>query len=276
MASRFAIWAALAAVTLTGSVASAIPISVTVDDYAFTFDTEFLVNYQFNGAAPDVLTTAPQNATTEVGLYRYLGIDGATDMLGNPIGFYPVWGSAAPLIFGGDLELEMVFNGADGPYTAPGGDQLDISLTGTADAQTPSVGYLRVTGIIGTPTPSGNPITLLEIQFDATSLIARAGEDVADLVEGIGTLTQLLGVDVTAQGRTGVVTMKLYADGGAVIFPIPPAENYDPMQDHGLSDLLGRIAGEAGIPEPASLSVLLLGAVAVICTNRRWRTPHHA
>lgn len=268
MASRSAAWAALAGVVLTASLASAIPISITIDDYEFGFVTDYSAQYQYNGDAADMLMVN-SGGSTEVTSYRYLGIDGATDIAGNSIGLYPVWGSATPMVFGGDLELEMLFNGADGPYTS-GGDQFDISLTGTPDAQTPSVGFLRITGIAGAPT--GSPVTLLEIQFDATSLLARAGTDGADQVEAVGAVTMLLGQDISAEGRAGGVVLQLLAQNpNAEVFPASAGAAYDPLVDYDLDDLPGRATGSAGIPEPAGLAILLGGAATVLATKRRRR-----
>jgi len=265
MASRSVTWVALAGVVLTASAASAIPISITIEDYDFGFVTDFVAQYQYNGAAADLLTMGAGG--TEVTSFRYLGIDGPTDIAGDPVGLYPIWGSASPMIFGGDLELEMLFNGADGPYSSSG-DQFDISLTGTPDLQTPSVGFLRITGIVGAPT--GSPVTLLEIQFDATSLLARAGADLADQVEGVGTVTKLLGQDVSAEGRTGGVTMQLLAqNSGAEVFPAAVGAAYDPLADYAMDDLPGRVNGNAGIPEPAGLAILLAGAVTILFARRR-------
>ena len=260
--------------------AHAAPLSVRIDDFDFTFDTDKVATYAFNGVAPDTLTVAagvPVSSaglpSGEVGSYRYLGTMGAADLLGNAPGFYPVWltiaGGPAPVaIFGGDLKLDMSFSAADGPYVNPGGDKLDISLTGRQ-------GHLTITGIISSipPAPATPPITLLDIDFTATSLLGRAGLDVIDLIEGFGKINILLGHDVGKQGLEGVAFMKFFADPGTAIFPDPPGENYDPLVDYTYNAYVGRVSGEAGmgVPEPASAALMLVGLPLLARRVRRKR-----
>ena len=262
MVPRTALLVSVAMVAALAVSAHAIPLSVRIDDYDFTFDTDFAVTYDFNGRLADVLTTVPIGARYEVGSYRFLGTMGPVDLLGNAPGFYPVWDAATPPMFGGDLQLEMQFTAADGPYVNPGGDQFDISLTGT-------VGKLVITGIIGTPMPAGAPMTLLDIDFTATSLLGRANTDVVDLIEGRGTVNVLLGEDVRNQNLTGAAFMKFFAPTGTVVFPSPPGDKYNPLEDYDLDEITGRVSGEAGaLPEPATLAVLSIGAVGLIWKRR--------
>jgi hypothetical protein len=245
--------ACVAAILILSSAASAEPLSIRIDDYDFTFDTDYAATYAYNADSADTLMIT--DVGSAVGTYRYLGTDGATDLLGNAAGLYPVWGPAGG--FGGDLELEMEFTVNDGPYDS-GTDTLDISLAGNG-------GRLEITGSIGFM--PGAPITLLEILFDDTSLLGRADDDVVDLIEGQGLVTTLLGEDVQAEGIVGGAFMKFFAEN--IVFPEPPGETYDPLTDYGYGDVDGRVSGETGeIPEPASMAILGLGGLAMLLRRR--------
>jgi len=168
-------------------------------------------------------------------------------------------------VYGGDLQLNLSFVINDGPYVS-GSDVLDISLAGSS-------GHLTITGIIGTPMPpvGSTPIVLLDMDFRATSLLGRKSTDVVDLIEAVGKVNVLLGEDVSAQDLIGTTFMKFFAEGGQVVFPDPPGQDYDPLTDYGYHDVLGRVSGEAGVPEPGSLLVLTAGAAAVLACRRRGR-----
>lgn len=256
-------------VSLMAVSVQAAPLSVRIDDFDFTFDTAYDAVYAYNGAREDTLSVNTDG--NEVGSYRYLDCagSGAPDILGNLPGFYPVWASSAPMIFGGDLELDLEFVANDGPYLSPGGDAMEVSLVGYQ-------GHLKITGIIGTPLPVGVPMTLLEIEFHSTSLLARDNCDTIDLIEALGTVTTLLGEDVRGQDIEGVTFMKFFAvDESVDIFP-RPGERYDPLGNDFMPDdfVIGRVSGEAGdgialIPEPATMALLGLGGIGVLLRRRR-------
>ena len=244
--------ACVAAILILSSAASAEPLSIRIEDYDFTFDTDYIATYGYNAESADTLTVT--DVGPAVGTYRYLGTDGPTDLLGNPAGLYPVFNSTGA--FGGDLELEMEFTVNDGPYDS-GTDTLDVSLAGNS-------GRLAIIGSIGAP---GAPMTLLESLFEDTSLLGRADDDVVDLIEGQGLVTTLLGEDVQAEGIVGGAFMKFFAEN--IVFPEPPGETYDPLTDYGYGDVDGRVSGETGeLPEPASMAILGLGGLAMLLRRR--------
>jgi len=259
MLRRSALYPLVSAVLLFATGAYASPLSVIIEDYDFTFDTDFLATYNYNGSAADMLHVMAGGS--DVGSYRFLGMSAPVDLLGNPPGLYPVWTSAAPLIYGGDLLLDMAFTLNDGPYVS-GGDIMDISLTGSA-------GKLTITGIIGNPMPAAvPPMVLLDMDLTATSLLGRANDDVIDLIEGVGKVNILLGEDVSGQGLGGCTFMKFFATTGTLIFPDPPGQAYDPLLDYGYQTLEGRVSGEAGVPEPGAMLLLAAGALAVLRRRR--------
>ncbi|OPX24392.1 MAG: hypothetical protein B1H04_02115, partial [Planctomycetales bacterium 4484_123] len=115
------------AVAVFATSVQATPISVVIEDYDFAFDTDLAAVYEYNGAGPDVLRV--HSGGTEVASYRFRGTTGPVDLLGNSPGFYPIWSSSAPPVYGGDLQLDLSFVINDGPYVS-GSDVLDISLAG--------------------------------------------------------------------------------------------------------------------------------------------------
>lgn len=267
---------AILVVLAAATPASAVPLSVRIDDHDFTYDTDFLALYMrsFEADQRDRLVVAPQvaegSAHHEVGSYRYLGVS-ATPVPAVTPGFYPI-ANLADGSFGGDLELELVFDSADGPYVS-GGDSMPVSLTGNQ-------GILRIRGELRTPAfaPFASPITgtLLEIVFTKTSLLAREDDSVIDLVEAFGNVTTLLGQNVSGQGVTGTMFLKFYASDGSVdIFP-SPGESYDPLAVTTLNNVVGRVSGEAGdgyytVPEPASVALLLAGGAGMMAGALRRR-----
>ena len=299
---------ALSVLAVFASAGLAAPLSVTIADHDFLFDVPYLQDpsgdfraavYDYAGKGADILRlTIPGVAGDyeaaaglhNVASYRYAPGTALPQVPGGPAispNLYPLFANLLPPSnpqFGAKLELTMEFDAADGPYTNPGGDTFDVSLTG-------SRGFLRITGWIGTqglaPTPlypvGGTDTTLLEIEFSATSLLARAENDVADLIEGYGKVTQILGVNpedmVTsfpefANLTRGVTFFKfMLPNPGAEMFPV----GYDPLEDYpNLNLAYGAISGEAGLlhpdddlPEPGTMSLLALGGLAVLRRRRK-------
>jgi hypothetical protein len=268
--------------------AFATPLDVRIDDHDFTFDVpcwfpdQKYAVYDFQGSAPDRLYVN-SDINHYVGSYAYTGMlpTVPSSQLGAPPAaspwLYPVLFAQQ---FGGAMSLDMVFDKNDGPYVNIGAgapDTYDISLTGDK-------GVLRITGGIGTqgvpinylyPAMGSIPqdVVLLEILFDKTSLLAKSAEDRIFLVEGQGKVTKLLGRDLEEEGiilPVGVTFYKFIAgQPGTVIFPPTAAAPYDPLVEYNLASIAGRVSGEAGvIPEPVTLSMLILGAITMVGLRR--------
>lgn len=286
------------------SLAYATPLSVDIIDHDFTFDVPYYeypqtgavmsAVYDYNGKNPDMLYLTQNGAGSHnVPSYAYAGV--LPQVPPNPPGIAAATPPAPsswlyPTFFtmqhGAKLEIEMEFLTNDGPYTNPAGDIFDVSLVGTQ-------GFLRITGWIGTqgwpagilypdPQPTGggpNDIVLLEIEFDTVTLLARAGHPTADLIEGAGRLKTLLGWNIAdlagqfpeLEEMDGVTFFKfMLPDAAGALFPLPQGKGYDPLTDYEWNPALGRISGETGvgIPEPAAMTLLLLGLPFVFRRRR--------
>jgi hypothetical protein len=253
--------------------AVAAPLSVRIEDHFFTFEGPDVSAYAFNGALADKLTvgTAPNHL---VHGYTYEGdlptIPGPPAPPPASIDPYPVY-SGAPIQFGGMMEMDLFFKTNDGPYTN-GPDTFEVSLNG-------DTGQLTITGWIAT---QGFPpgllfpaamvdITLLDITFDDTSLLAREGIDRIDIVEAKGTVNTLLGENVQALNLEGSVYFRFETDApGQAIFPVLSPVTYDPLVDYGLADINNAwVGGVAGLPEPATLGLMAIGGLALALRRRR-------
>jgi len=272
------------------SPAGAEPLSVRIDDHSFTFDVPYWDEvpwgavYDFSGGAPDTLTVMPPSVASPnhyATSYSYAGK--LPTVLGSPFGPAPV-PSAFPYpvgnssTFGGDLKLHMTFDVNDGPYAnTTTGDSFDISLVGSH----PDADFLTITGQIYTqgfpggplyPTTSATDITLLDIQLEEVTILARTAEDRIFLVEGQGILRTLLGVDVAQQPElhnVGVTFYKFFSENPQG--PIFTDPNYQPSDDVS-GQIFGHIAGEAGaaLPEPGTSILLISGLLAMmVCVRRR-------
>ncbi len=277
---KFVISALCVLLAGASSAAFAAPLSVRIDDHDFSFDVPYYqpsnwgAMYDFAGTGADTLSIASSNPNHYVEGYSYTGKLPTVSAVPYgappaPYAFpYPVANSTT---FGGDLQLNMQFDVNDGPYVDAGtGDVFDISLVG-------NVGSLKITGQIYAPgfTPlypaaPSTDIVLLEIDFNAVTLLSRIGEDRIFLIEGKGVLKTLLGHDVSQEPglpEVGVTFFKFFAENPQV--PIFTDPNYQPSDDV-QGQILGRISGEAGaIPEPVSLTLLGLGSLALLRRRRR-------
>lgn len=261
-----------AAILITASLCSAAPLGVSIADHDFTFDTDFIAKYSFNGSSADTLTieeVPEDNPATQgiVSSYRFSGV--TQDFAGNGTGFFPIW--EIKNTFGGDMDVSLSFNANDGPFTA-GGTSFPISLTGTK-------GSLLMRGILGvppgfTPPPGSSPEVLLQIDFNKTSLIGRDSTStdgsIIDLVEASGTVRTIAGQNVLDQGLTGVIFFKFMAPAGTTIFQTSDGAAYNPLAATSAKSVTGRASGETGVvPEPVTLSLLLLGLPALLRRMRK-------
>jgi len=274
--SRLVLGSSVSLVLVLSGALAAAPLSVSIEDYTFSFNVDADARYDFAGAAADHLYVPAAAEQHYVEGYVYSGkvpaVPGAPPPSPDP---YPVYSGGAPVAFAGNMELDMFFTSNDGPYTN-GPDTFQVSLVG-------NTGGLKITGWLATQGfppaplyPAGAPldITLLEIEFDQVTLLAREGADTADLVEGAGTLKTLLGEDPAALGlpTDGVVYFKFEAPTGSSIFPALAPAVYDPMVDYSLATVQNAdILGHTGVPEPASLLLMGAGCAVLLATRRRRR-----
>jgi len=290
--SRVSILLAFGAVVMLATAAHASPMSIRIDDHDFSFDVPFNEDgfgavYDYRGDQPDQLrvTTMPQADNHYVSSYSYTGV--VPTVLGAPAAsqfLYPVVSNMVQNgYFGGSLEMQMTFELNDGPYVAPSGDAIDISLTGKD-----TIGdHITITGQIWDPNmlaaapkfpapPAPQDIVLLDITLEEVSLMARVNEDRLYLVEGKGRVTTLLGEDVSTNPvlpQVGVTFFKFFAeDEGAAMFDESGSTSYNPLEDYGDDVVHGHISGEVGVvPEPMTIVMLLSGIPFALLGYRRWK-----
>lgn len=265
---------------LSLTVANAAPLNVRIDDHVFSFDVPYrstgntFASYDFRGAAADRLYV---NTTSNNYVISYSYNGTVPTVPANTFGTPPaVSPSPYPLVhssqFAGALDLEMFFNASDGPYVDSTGSSYQVSLTGTT-------GHIKITGSIATQGFPGNylypstgeDITLLDIAFTRTSLLARQDSSQIDQVEGIGTLNTLLGVPVAQDPslpETAEIYFRFWAGAGDIIFPNLSGQ-YNPVTDYSLATVNGHIAGQTSVPEPATLAMIFLGSLGLLLRVRR-------
>ena len=197
--------------------------------------------YEPRGADPDYLTLASDPLDREVTMLW-------TD--------WPMGGFPEPIFnqsgdFGGDIELNLQFDGEDA-VSAP----LDVSLTGAGR----NVGADLI--ISGTMPSLGITTwqTLIEIEVFDASLYGYGGEQSFTL-ETAGEFTF---VHSALPGSVELVGKSAVSAGVIHLFDFDLPSVYDPQVDYGLPTSGGGYLGEVGhgfpTPEPASLLTLLIGA----------------
>ena len=266
--SRICFGFGVLAVLVFAAGAHAAPLSVRIEDHFFTFEGPDVSAYYFNGALADQLTVGTSSNHLVHG-YTYEG-DLPTVAGGPPASIdpYPLY-SGTPIQYGGLMVMNLFFKTNDGPYTN-GPDTFEVSLNG-------DTGRLTITGWIATQGfppglqyPAGMwDIVLLDITFDQTSLLAREGTDRIDIVEAKGTVNTLLGVP--ALNLVGSVYFRFETDTpGQAIFPVLSPALYNPLVDYGLANIENAwVGGVAGVPEPATMAMLVLGGASLFLAKRR-------
>ncbi len=208
------------------------------------------IEYQTNGAAPDILIFTAGTSDSEVTTYWPQGPQGPA---------YPVWSLAGMPFFGGDMVLEVAFSAEDSA-TSP----FAVSLLG-AGANPAGVADLEIYGtlVVGLTTYTG---LLWAVDLEAVVLYGNPGSN-SYILEGVGTvLSTPLAVDMQVVGQPGAMR-------GHLDFVNPPAgwmpANYSPTSPVQVA-VRADYDGETGliIPEPAT-TMLLVGGLPLLALRRR-------
>ncbi|MBN2447428.1 MAG: PEP-CTERM sorting domain-containing protein [Phycisphaerae bacterium] len=212
-----------------------------------------IAEYLTNGNQPDTLTYHATGGTT-------------TDQ--EVTAYWPTWPTPpvfpvldlSQTMFGGDFGLSVQFDGQDAPYTNPGGDAIDVSLTGTG-ATPAGQSDLVIYGTIMTaagPMASG---LLWSLDLQDVVLYGRAGQN-SYVVEGFG---MILDCEVAeAFGLVGQYgSFRGHLEFGPDAFATWIGPEYDPMQATSIDSVRASLSGETGwtavIPEPTALALLGIG-----------------
>jgi hypothetical protein len=280
----------ISAVLLLTAPAVAAPLTPTIVDFDFNFGSQFV--YDMHGIGPDTLVTAP---------YDFAPGPGSPSEV---TALFPAWPSTAGSVpvwyddgiansfsaFGGDLTLNLIFNGHD--EIPP---HLNVSLTGTGGSAGADL-EIWSNGLGLAPIPGDVPNKLLfafDIQqaslygyndfdgyvLEAEGIITEIDPELFNLAyQGSQTDGPQSPEDLI--GQTAVVRGHIDLPDTPEVFP----EKYDPLVDY--SDLYpnmpqsfdGVYSGETGpgwsndpVPEPATLAMLAIGGVALVARRVRTR-----
>ncbi|MBU0617061.1 MAG: PEP-CTERM sorting domain-containing protein [Planctomycetes bacterium] len=221
--------------------AVAAPINPRIDSHDFNFGAWEPLEAPFydpRGAEPDTLGLLGHQLDREV------------------TAFWEVWPGGVPLPiynaadeFGGDLELHLVFDAED---AVP--PHLDVSLIGTGamgGADLIISGKMPDAGI-------DEYETLVAIDILYAALYGYGG-DSSFVLETFGYLTY---VNPLLPGGEGLEGQSAVSRGNIDFLELELPSGYHPLADYGLSADGGGYSGEVGrgVPEPASLLMLLCGA----------------
>ncbi len=256
------------------------PVDVSILDHRFSFTVPGGVNYEYMAEGADCLSLQVESGHHVIA-YTYEGVMDTVppNSLGVPPAPspdpYPV---AYELQFAGKLDLELHLECSNGPVIGPGGGVYEICLQGLAEP-----GHMTIMGWIATqtfpyevlypePGAGGMPINtcLLDVTFDEVMVLAHPGQNVMEVVAGIGAVNLLLGVEMSSLSMPdmGACIFEFEAPPGTPLF----CDDYDPMCDYGLEAVTGGICGQAGIvPEPAAMGLILVGGSLLLLK----RSPRH-
>jgi hypothetical protein len=243
--------AIIAASAAFAAAAHAMPIIPNIDTIDIQFGSKSL-SYQYNGNLPDTLTGSTALGGEVTALYVPWPAGDDQD----PAALY-YKKSSGSTVFGADLSLQFTLDAAD---VSPTGS---IGLTGTGGGETD---FLTITG---STTPGGTNIVLWSLNITNVSLYGYVDDD-AYILEAMGTIAvcdSSLGVGKNIVGQLAVVRGHVDVSSGF-------AQGYTPADEltGGQTFYYSGETGRAWVaPEPASLSLLAIGGLAVIAKLRRTR-----
>jgi len=239
---------------VSGAVYAA-PLTPTITGPDINFGAAF--TYNTNGAAPDSLVAGPSVGEEATAYWPNWP---------STAGVQPIWytSAAGGPVFGGDLQLNVIFTGHD--ETPP---PLDVSLTGTGG--TPGADL----EIWGTMVLGGPNVLLWQMDLNQTANPNIPGrvslygykDSQSYVLEGEGLITGgLLADQKGVVGQTGVMRGNI----DLIDFVGFPA-HYDPASDK-VIEVMGSYSGETGggyaVPEPTMLGLLAFGGLLGIWGRR--------
>jgi PEP-CTERM motif len=245
-------------VLMLGGAVYAAPITPTITGPDINFGAQF--TYTTNGAAPDRLVAGPSSGEEATAYWPNWP---------STIGVQPIWytGVTGGPVFGGDLRLDVVFTGHD--ETPP---PLDVSLTGTGGTAGADL------EIWGTMTPGAPNVLLWQIDLNQTANPNVPGrvslygyKDYPSYVlEAEGLITGgELAVAKNVVGQTGVMRGNI-----DLIDFVGFTARYDPasLVNHQIAgSYSGETGGGYGVPEPATIGLLVLGSLFGLWSRRSRR-----
>lgn len=245
-------FASVVALGLVTSVASATPITPSIDAHLITFNTA--VTYDANGAGVDYLTATSSDAN---------GGEATTYYSQWPVPVSPealYYSTVAGSAFGAEVDLAVQFTSstqdpADAPFPT-------FSIAGTGSN---AGADFTVTGRMDT-IPGGENIALWEVDLSYVTISGYAGFG-NYLFEGLGTVLGGFLAD-----EAGVIGSQAVIRGYVTMPSMPFAPGYSPSDVLGGNQVhQGFYAAQSGlgevpegiVPEPSSVLLMLFGGAAV-------------